>query len=88
MVHYDFNLGSPAANIAPERTGGRYATRHAGLKPRSIRTDARQPKARLNRFGFAGSTPTHCVRPIPQLKVAIRYSNCNATLGIHRDSGL
>jgi len=47
MVHYGFNLGSPAANIAPERTGGRYATRHAGQKARSIRTGARQPKARL-----------------------------------------
>jgi len=62
MVHYDFNLGSPAANIAPERTGGRYATRHAGLKAPSIRTDARQPKARLNRFGFAGSTLARHIR--------------------------
>jgi len=60
MVHYGFNLGSPAANIAPERTGGRYATRHAGQKARSIRTGARQPKARLNwscfrRFGVASA---------------------------------
>ena len=53
MVHYGFNLGSPAANIAPERTGGRYATRHAGQNGRSIGIRARQPKARLNRSGVA-----------------------------------
>jgi len=51
MVHYGFNLGSPAANIAPERTGGRYATRHAGQTGRSIGIPARQPKAR--QFGPA-----------------------------------
>jgi len=45
MVHYGFNLGSPAANSAPERTGGRYATRHAGQNARSIGIGARQPKA-------------------------------------------
>ena len=59
MVHYDFNLGSPAANIAPERTGGQYATRHAGQIGPSIRTEARQPKARLNWFDYAGSAPAH-----------------------------
>jgi hypothetical protein len=54
MVHYGFNLGSPAANIAPERTGGRYATRHAGHTARSIGVRARQPKAPLNRSGMTG----------------------------------
>ena len=47
MVHYGFNLGSPAANSAPERTDGRYATRLAGLNARSIGVRARQPKAPL-----------------------------------------
>jgi len=54
MVHYSFNLGSPAAKSAPERTGGRYATRHAGPRPRSIGIPARQPKAPLDRSGVAG----------------------------------
>ena len=53
MVHYSFNLGSPAANNAPERTGGQYATRLAGQKARSIGVPARQPKARLNRSEVA-----------------------------------
>jgi len=62
MVHYGFNLGSPAANIAPERTGGRYATRHAGQKAPSIRTEARQPKAPLKWSGSTGSASLHHAR--------------------------
>ena len=68
MVHYGFNLGSPAANSAPERTGGRYATRHAGLNARSIGAEARQPKAGLLWAGLAGVRyrPTPPTRPPEQ----------------------
>lgn len=83
MVHYGFNLGSPAANIAPERTGGRYATRHAGQNPPSIRTRARQPKAGLNRFSFtAARGAPHTANVVtPPLKRNVRA-------GIHTDSWL
>jgi hypothetical protein len=88
MVHYGFNLGSPAANIAPERTGGRYATRHAGQEARSIGAGARQPKARLKWSGSGGSAlrPPRARRPSHD--VVTPSSNRNATLGIHRDSRL
>ena len=57
MVHYGFNLGSPAAIIAPERTGGRYATRHAGHYAPSIGIPARQPKARQFSPSWRRSAP-------------------------------
>ena len=82
MVHYGFNLGSPAANSAPERTGGRYATRHAGLNARSIGAEARQPKAGLLRAGFAGVRyrPT----PPPDLPDRVFYGRSGGGVGRRR----
>jgi hypothetical protein len=78
MVHYGFNLGSPAANIAPERTGGRYATRHAGQKARSIGAEARQPKARLYRLGYAGQASAVTCGVVNDLSGdAVVESQCN-----------